>query len=323
MSLKNNKEKAILLAQEVIKTEVAGIVSLYENLPHHFSKVCKLLLDIKGRIIVTGMGKSGHIGVKISSTLSSTGSPAFFVHPAEANHGDLGMIGKNDAIIAISNSGNTVELQGIISYANRFDIPLIAITTNKESMLARASNYILEIPKAKEACSLGLAPTTSTTNTLVLGDALAITLLQLRGFSSEDFKTLHPGGSLGKQLLKIHDIMHTGAELPIVNIGTKMDQVIINITSHKFGCVAVVNDLEAMVGIVTDGDIRRNMKHDFLSKSVEDIMTKNFVFATEDMNTSKALMLMQKKNITNLFIIKYNKPIGIIHIHDLLKLGVL
>lgn len=318
-----NNEEIIKLGQKIIQTEIDGVIALRDSLGEEFCNVCNLLLNAKGRVILTGMGKSGHIATKITATMASTGTPALFVHPAEALHGDLGMIEKNDIIIAISNSGNTVELQGIINYAIRFNIPLIGITSNKDSDLGKASTYCLCLPDAKEACSLGLAPTTSTTNTLVLGDAISIALLEMKGFSPEDFRVFHPGGSLGSKLLKITDVMHTGDSIPLVISGTGMDKAIIEITSHKFGCVGVINSSGEIVGIITDGDIRRHMSDNFLNKIVDDVMTKKFVSLTTDTNTSKALLAMEDYKVTNLFVIENKKPVGIIHIHDLLKLGVM
>lgn len=316
-------EKIIELGKKIIQLEIDGVVGLRDTLGEDFSEACKLIINNKGRVILTGMGKSGHVAVKIAATLASTGTPSLFVHPAEALHGDLGMIQKEDIIIAISNSGNTSELQGIINYSLRFEIPIIAITSNKNSELGNASTYCLLLPDAKEACSLGLAPTTSTTNTLVLGDAIAISLLEMKGFSSEDFRIFHPGGRLGTKLLKISDIMHKGEDIPLVKSKTLMDKAIITITSYKFGCIGVLNEDGEMIGLVTDGDIRRHMAKDFLNKTVNDVMTKNFLSISEDTNTSKAMLLMEDNKITSLFVIDNKKPLGIVHIHDLIKLGVM
>ncbi|MCL2567472.1 MAG: KpsF/GutQ family sugar-phosphate isomerase [Alphaproteobacteria bacterium] len=317
------EEQILDLGKKIIQTELDGIVLLKDSLGADFAKVCNLLLNNRGRVIITGMGKSGHIGAKMAATLASTGTSALFVHPAEALHGDLGMIEKSDIVIALSNSGNTVELQGIINYTQRFNIPLVAITSNRDSELGRNAKYVLELPHAAEACSLGLAPTTSTTNTLILGDAIAIALLEIKGFSAEDFRVFHPGGSLGSKLLKVADIMHTGESIPLVKMGVSMDKAIIAITSHSFGCVGILNESGEIIGIITDGDIRRHMSADFLAKTVDEVMTKNFVSLTQDTNTSKALLAMENNKITSLFIIDDKKPIGIIHIHDLLKLGVM
>ncbi len=317
-----SNEQIVNLGKKVIQIEIEGATALRDSLSEDFCNVCNLLLKAKGRVILTGIGKSGHIATKITATLSSTGTSALFVHPAEASHGDLGMIEKKDVIVAISNSGNTVELQGIINYATRFQIPLIAITSNKNSDLGKSATYCLLLPPSKEACSLGLAPTTSTTNTLILGDAIAITLLGMKGFSPEDFRVFHPGGSLGSKLLKVSDIMHKNDEIPLVNSGILMDKAIVDITSHKFGCVGVINEKGEIIGIITDGDIRRHMSVDFLNKTVNDIMTKDFLYLNKDTNTSKALLTMEDYRVTNLFVIENKKPVGIIHIHDLLKIGV-
>lgn len=310
-------------AKQVIKIEQIGLEKLYNNLPKDFEKVCKLILNAKGKIVFTGIGKSGHIANKIVSTLSSTGTPSFFVHPAEALHGDLGMISRDDIVIAISNSGNSLELQGIYNYTQRFGIPLIGITSNKNSTLAELSDYLLLLPKAEEACILGLAPTTSTTTALVLGDALAISVLQMRGFKPEDFSVLHPGGSLGNKLLKIKQVMHKGKEIPLISYDDTMQNVLIEITSHRFGCIGILNENQNLVGIITDGDIRKNMSKNFLEQKIVNIMTKDFIYINPEDNTAKALAIMEKNKITNLFVLDNTNLVGIVHIHDLLNIGVL
>jgi arabinose-5-phosphate isomerase len=319
--MKANNE-IIKMGQRVISVEINGINSLLHSISNDFAEAVKLLINTKGRIVVCGMGKSGHIANKIAATLASTGSPAFFVHPAESTHGDLGMITKDDIVICLSNSGNTPELSGVITYCQRFSIPIIAITANKDSDLGKASKYCLLIPKAEEACSLGLAPTTSTTNTLIIGDALAVVLLELKGFKPEDFKVFHPGGSLGSKLLKIKDIMHKGTEVPTANQKSAMKDALLVITSHKFGCVSILNDNNEMVGIITDGDIRRHMDNNFLNKTAKDIMTQRFLSIQEEDTSSHALLLMNQNKITSLFVLNGKTPVGIIHIHDLLNLGV-
>ncbi len=316
-------DSIIEIAKKVIKVEMLGLQKLHDNLSDDFNNVCELIINTKGKIIFTGMGKSGHIANKIVSTLSSTGTPSFFVHPAEATHGDLGMISKDDVVFAISNSGNSVELQGILHYVQRFRIPLIAITANKKSLLGDLADYVLLLPEAEEACILGLAPTTSTTNTLALGDALAIAVLQIRGFKAEDFSIFHPGGSLGKKLLKIEELMHTETEIPLISKNAMMQEVLIEITSHRFGCIGILDDNNKLIGVITDGDIRKSMSSNFLEKKIEDVMTKNFLYITKDDNTAKALSIMEKNKITNLFVLDNAKVIGIVHIHDLLKIGVL
>ncbi len=320
--MKNMSNNDIInFAKNVIETEINGLKDLQYNLDDNFVKTCHLLHQIKGKIICCGIGKSGHIANKISATLASTGTPAFFVHPTEALHGDLGMISTNDAILAISNSGNTIELSGIINYAVRFNIPLIGITQNKNSKLGVNSTHLLLLPQSPEACSLGLAPTTSTTNSLALGDCLAITLLHMKGFKEEDFKIFHPGGSLGNKLISIENVMHK--DIPIINQEHTMSEAIVEVTKHKFGCIAICNQENKMIGIITDGDIRRHMDDNFLNKNVIEVMNKNFIHINANENTSKVLSLMQKNKISNVFVLNNNnQPIGIIHIHDLLSLGV-
>ncbi|MFL1780646.1 Arabinose 5-phosphate isomerase KdsD [Candidatus Hepatincolaceae symbiont of Richtersius coronifer] len=313
----------IAKGKRVIEVEIKALEELNQSIGQDFLKVCKLLMGTKGKIILAGIGKSGQIARKIVSTLSSTGSPAFFVHLAEAAHGDLGMIRFDDVVIAISNSGNSVELAGVLNYVSRFNIPLVAITSNPNSELAKAAQYHLLLPPSVEACSLGLAPTSSTTNTLALGDAIAVTLLELKGFSQEDFKIFHPGGALGNKLLKVKKIMHTLDEVPLIKEHSLMSEAIIVITSYKFGCIGIINDKQEMIGIITDGDIRKSMDKNFLNKTVEAIMTKSFAYIHKETNSAKALALMQEKKITSLFILEDKKPLGIIHIHDLLKMGVI
>lgn len=310
------------IGKKIINVEIQGLQQLEASLDAEFVQACELIKSCKGRVIVTGMGKSGHVANKIAATLASTGTPAFFVHPAEALHGDLGMITKEDIVLALSNSGYTAELSGIINYIIRFGIDLIAITKNKDSELGKAATIVLLLPQAEEACSLGLAPTTSTTNSLALGDAIAITLLELKGFSSEDFKVFHPGGALGTKLIKVAEVMHKGEELPLINENATMDQAIIEITSHRFGCVGIINKDQDLIGIITDGDIRRHMADNFLNQSVQDVMTKSFITITAQENTSHVLKIMNEKKITALFVVENEKPVGIIHIHDLLILGV-
>ena len=316
------KDQIIAQGQQILDVEINGLQALRNSISNEFYNVCNAIFNNASRVVVTGMGKSGHVGKKIAATLASTGTPAFFVHPAEATHGDLGMISKEDIILMLSNSGNTVELQAIINYAQRFSIPIIAITKYADSMLGKASQYILLLPDVNEACVLGIAPTTSTTNTLALGDAIAITLLAMRGFSKEDFNIFHPGGALGKQLLAVNKIMHTNNEIPKVYQHISMTEAILTITSHHFGCACVINNANEMVGIITDGDLRRYIDKDLLSKSVDDIMNMNFISISPDVTTAKALSIMEENKITMLFIIENKKPIGIIHLHDLLRLGV-
>jgi arabinose-5-phosphate isomerase len=315
------------LAINALNIEINGLLDLKQDLQKggelakNFEKTCNLLLTLKGKVVLSGVGKSGHIATKIASTLSSTGTQAMFLHPTEAFHGDLGIISTNDVVIALSKSGKSNELNAIINYCLRFNIPLIAITQNINSELAQVANIKLVLPKSAEACVLGLAPTTSSTVMLALGDALAVALLELKGFSKEDFKIFHPGGSLGSKLIKIKDIMHT-KDIPLISNDSNMSLAIIEITKHKFGCIGVLDKLQNLIGIITDGDIRRNMSDTFLKKSVMDVMTKIFITIDQNNTAGQALLLMNSKKINVLFVCENNKAIGILHIHDLIRLGV-
>ncbi|MCW5682246.1 MAG: KpsF/GutQ family sugar-phosphate isomerase [Xanthobacteraceae bacterium] len=276
-----------------------------------------------GRVIVTGMGKSGHVGRKIAATLSSTGTPAYFVHPGEASHGDLGVISdKNDVILALSWSGETAELRDLVDYANRFSVTLLAVTSNADSALARAADIVLLLPAAPEACPNGLAPTTSTLMQLALGDALAVALLESRGFTALDFKALHPGGKLGANLRFVRDLMHTGERVPLVQFGTPMSEAIVEMSAKGFGCVGIVDANGALAGIVTDGDLRRHMSSDLLGKTVESVMTRNPKTARPDQLAAEVLEHLNTSNITALFVVEDRKPSGLIHLHDLLRIGV-
>jgi arabinose-5-phosphate isomerase len=268
------------------------------------------------------MGKSGHIGRKIAATFASTGTPSFFIHPGEASHGDLGMICKGDVVVALSNSGETTELSDILAYTRRTPIPLIAITGRSESTLARNADVALILPAAPEACPLGLAPTTSTTMTLALGDALAVALLEKRGFTAADFRLFHPGGKLGQRLLKVADLMHSGEELPVCLIGTPMSEVLMVMTGRRFGCVGVQEQSGALVGIVTDGDLRRHMGGDLLGQPVEQVMTLDPITVAPGALAASALEVMNSRGITTLFVVTDGKPVGILHVHDLLRAGV-
>jgi len=271
---------------------------------------------------VTGMGKSGHIACKIAATLASTGAPAIFVHPGEASHGDLGMITTNDAVLALSNSGETSELADLVAYTKRFEIPLIAITGGDGSALAKAATVALVYPASQEGCPMGLAPTTSTTVTLALGDAIAVALLERNGFSPADFHALHPGGKLGQRLLKVLDIMHAGDALPLVTPATSMADAILEMTTKSFGCVGVIDDGGQLLGVVTDGDLRRHMSADLLSLTVDDILTTGGKTIRAEALASEAVHLMNVSKITNVFVVENNKPVGILHIHDCLRAGV-
>jgi arabinose-5-phosphate isomerase len=268
------------------------------------------------------MGKSGHIGKKIAASLASTGTPSFFVHPAEASHGDLGMITENDVVIAISNSGESKELVDIINYCKRFDIKIISITKNIESSLGKAGTVVLELPKHGEACPLGLAPTSSTTATLVLGDILTIGLIERKGFSKEDFNVRHPGGKLGSILKRVEDLMHVGQSMPILHENSNMQAVLLEMTSKCLGCVGFINDNGDFTGMLTDGDLRRCLSASILEEKACNLMTKSPRTVGKDLLSAEALRIMHDKKITNLFVLEGQKPIGVIHIHDLLNNGV-
>jgi arabinose-5-phosphate isomerase len=305
-----------------IATEIRGLERLATSIDAAFAHAVDILAAVTGRVVVTGMGKSGHVGCKIAATFASTGTPAFFVHPGEASHGDLGMIARNDAVVAISNSGETAELADIVAYTRRFQIPLIALTSGADSTLSTNSDVALVLPAAPEACPHGLAPTTSTTMTLALGDALAVALLDRKGFSASDFRQFHPGGKLGQRLIKVRDLMHLGDELPLCSRQTSMGDALVVMTSRRFGCVGVQAETGQLVGVITDGDLRRHMGPGLLSQSVTEVMTSDPVTTTGDTLAAAALELMNRRAITALFVLDEQRPVGILHIHDLLRAGV-
>ena len=311
-------------AIETIDREIETLEILKNGLDSTLSSAIDILQKAKGRVIITGMGKSGHIGRKIAATFASTGTVSFFVHPAEASHGDLGMIADDDVVIAISYSGESKELSDILMYAKRHNIPLIAITKNPESSLGKNSTLVLQLPDNGEACPLGLAPTSSTTATLVLGDVLAINLMYRRGFSASDFRQRHPGGKLGAILCKVSDIMHKGDELPLVDEDTSMHETLIVMTEKMLGCVGIINKAGELIGIITDGDLRRWMSPHLITEKASTIMTKNPKVIEQDALIVDAVNMMNNtgRGITNLFVLQDRKPIGIIHIHDCLKAGV-
>ena len=311
--------KIIETALQVLNDEIEGINLLKEFFDTNFEEAVNIIFKSKGKVIVTGVGKSGHIGRKISATLSSTGTPSFFIHPTEASHGDMGMIEKNDVIFAISWSGETTELGDIVRFAHENNNKLIGLSSNKNSHLAKSSNIALNLPNAKEACPNGLAPTTSTTMQLIVGDAIAISLLNMRDFDKDNFRSLHPGGRLGSILARVRDIMHVGEEIPILNKGCKMSEAIIKISEKGFGCIGITSNDE-LIGIITDGDLRRHMGPEMLEKNVEEIMTKNPLSISEDLLVSEALKIINNQSIQGLFITnKNNIPIGFVHFHDLIK----
>tara|TARA_B100000686_G_scaffold348904_1_gene441086 strand:+ start:75 stop:1031 length:957 start_codon:yes stop_codon:yes gene_type:complete len=316
-----NKTQIIKEANKVLQIEIQGAKTLKSTFNNSFVNVVKAIFETKGRLIITGIGKSGHVARKISSTMSSTGTPSQFVHPSEASHGDLGNITTNDTILVFSNSGQSNELSDIINYSKRFNIPLLSVCSNKNSILYKKSNHSILFKKPKEACPLNLAPTSSTTMALIIGDAIAITLLKMRGFKKSNFGKFHPGGNLGKDLVMLEEIMHDISELPIVNFNDSMGKTLITMTIKGFGCVGVVNKSKKLVGIITDGDLRRNIKEDLINKKSSDVMTKNPQLVSEKTLVGEALNIMNSKKITSLFVCKKTKPIGIVHIHDLLKLS--
>ena len=313
---------ALSSAQRTLATEIDGLQALSDALGDNFEQAVTMLAEISGRVIVSGMGKSGHIGSKIAATMASTGTPAQFVHPGEASHGDLGMITSNDAVLALSRSGETAELANLINYAKRFSIPLIALTSGADSLLGRQADICITLPKSTEACPNGLAPTTSTTMQLALGDALAIALLEKRKFSSADFKNFHPGGKLGAGLVLVHDVMHSGAALPLAPVGTRMDEALIVMTEKGFGCLGIQTPDNKLTGIISDGDLRRHMSAELLAQNVEDIMTSTPVTISPDLVSGEALQIMNDRNIQCLFVCENDTPIGLVRILDLLKIGV-
>ena len=323
-SVKAKAHDDLAVANRVLRLEADAIRALAHGLGDSFVRAIDMLGQRTGRIVVTGMGKSGHVGRKIAATLASTGSPALFVHPGEASHGDLGMIAVGDAVLALSNSGGTPELADIIGHTRRFRIPLVAITAGAGSARADAADVVLLLPRADEACPLGLAPTTSTTMTLALGDAIAIALLERQGFSMSDFKTLHPGGQLGRRLLKIADIMHTGDRVPLAHPDSPMSETILLMTQKSFGCIGIVDSRQRLIGIITDGDLRRNMSPDLLKMRAGDIMTARpkTIRPQQLAEEALAMMNMTEHPFTALFVVENGRPIGIVHVHDCLRAGV-
>ena len=318
-------------ARAVLATEGDALGALARSLDGKLTKAIDLLIAAEGRVIVSGMGKSGHVGNKIAATFASTGTPAQFVHPGEASHGDLGFVTRKDVALLLSNSGKTSELTDIIEFTRRAGIPLIAITSGAESPLAQHADVALLLPNAPEACPMGLAPTTSTTMQLALGDALAVALMKRRGFTADDYRVLHPGGSLGRRLVRVADIMHTGSELPLVGEDKTMSDVLLEMTSKRFGCAGVVGADGGLVGVITDGDLRRHMQGDLLKKRARDVMTGKPRLVRSGALGGEALRLMNQNAVpvTCLFVVADEdvakaspKPVGIVHVHDCLRAGV-
>lgn len=314
-------DRDIAAGRRAIEAEAQALRDLAGALDENFGRAVEVLANVTGRVILSGMGKSGHVARKIAATMASVGTPAQFVHPGEASHGDLGMITRADAVICLSNSGETSELSDIIAYARRFQVPLIGMVGRGGNTLSENANVALVCPPAVEACPMGLAPTTSTTMMLALGDALAIALLERKGFSPDEFRIFHPGGRLGQQLLRVAQVMHTDDALPLCPSGTGMDQALLEISSKSFGCVGIVDEGGALVGVVTDGDLRRHMGTGFLDLTVDDVMTRNPQVINADALSTEAVAIMNKYKITSLFVLSGERPMGIVHLHDCLRVG--
>ncbi|MCO4778232.1 MAG: KpsF/GutQ family sugar-phosphate isomerase [Lentibacter algarum] len=308
-------------ARRVLQTEANAILEMVEALPKDFAEVVELILKTEGRVIISGVGKSGHIGRKISATLASTGTPSYFVHAAEASHGDLGMITSQDICLLISNSGETNELRDILLHTRRFNIPMIAISSNMGSTLMQSADFKLNLPNLPEACAIGMAPTTSTTLTLALGDAIAVAVMEQRGFGSEDFLKNHPGGKLGAQLSRVADLMHKGEKVPTVEADTPMSDVLLSMTSKGFGITGVLKG-GILIGVISDGDLRRHMGN-LMEKIAGEIATLDPVTITPELFAAQALALLNEKKISALMVVdEAKRPVGIVHIHDLLRAGV-
>jgi len=324
--LSEGDDVLIACALRTLEAETGGLAALSaaieSGLGQAFIRAVAMIKAARGRVIVSGMGKSGHIGNKIAATLSSTGTPAFFVHPAEASHGDLGMITSDDVIIAMSWSGETAELKNLINYSRRFRIGLIAITADAASTLGKAADIVLALPQAREACPHNLAPTTSSLMQLALGDALAIALLESRGFTALDFRELHPGGRLGAALTFVRDLMHTGPEMPLKPIGTRMSDAIVEMSAKGWGCVGITDAAGHLVGIITDGDLRRHMRPDLLEALVEDVMTWGPNTVRPDQLAGEALEILNSLKRTVLLVVDGERAVGLVHMHDLLRAGV-
>jgi len=319
------QEADLTVSRRVIDAASEALKLLKSGLGEEFTRAVELLLSAKGRVIVSGIGKSGHIARKIAATLASTGTPAHFVHPSEASHGDLGELTRNDVLVVLSWRGETMELSDLIVYAKRFRIPLIGMAWNKDSTLLKAADVALVLPHVREACPHGLAPTTSTTLMLVLGDALALALMERRDFSADDYRNIHPGGSLGRALIRVVDLMHGADELPLADEGASLPEALAVMGKHNFGCIGLTDRKGALVGIITDGDLRRNVLRDLRDARAADIMTRNPKIVRADQLAAEAVALMNEKKITQLFVLdakgRSQRPVGIVHIHDCLKAG--
>ncbi len=319
--MQEKKQKYINSAISTINCEIEGLKSILEVLDENYVKAIEIILACKGRVILSGMGKSGHVANKIAATMASTGTPSFFIHPAEASHGDLGMITKDDVVILLSNSGETKELRDIIFYCKRFEIPLIAMVRRAQSELVQSADVALVLSKAPEATKVN-APTTSTTMMLALGDAIAVSLIDAKNFNVENFGTFHPGGKLGAAFTRVKDIMRVGEQIPLVKESDLMDSVLIEMTSKHLGCTGVVNENKKLTGIITDGDLRRHLNEGFFKQEAAKIMTSKPNEISEEILAVEAMAIMNKKSITSLFVVKNDLVIGVLHIHDCLKAGV-
>lgn len=320
-----NSEALCRLGKRVIQTELASIHQLSSRINADYAEACRILLKCQGRVILIGMGKSGHIARKIAATLSSTGTPSYFIHPAEANHGDLGMVLGNDVVIAISNSGETQEILTLLPMIKSFKLPIIAMTGKPNSTIAKNATIHLDISVEKEACPLGLAPTSSTTAALVMGDAIAITLLEARGFQANDFARYHPGGILGRRLLlRVNELMYSGKQLPVVDEHCLLSEALIEITQKSLGMTTVVNENNLLRGIFTDGDLRRSLDQnlDIHQTCIATVMTKNCVTISPGMLAVDALEIMKEYKITSLVVVEKEKPVGVVHMHALLRVGI-
>ena len=322
LELKEPASATLHAGRRVLRTEAEALFALADSLDGRFEQAVERLAQTRGRTVVTGMGKSGHIGRKIAATLASTGTPALYVHPAEASHGDLGMIASDDTVLALSNSGETTELADIVAYTRRFSIALLAIVGRADSSLAAAADLTLVLPPRPEACPIGLAPTTSSTAMLALGDALAVALLERRGFGAREFSLLHPGGKLGKRLVRVEDLMHRDQELPLVGLKAPVSEVLLEMTAKRLGCVGVLNGRGDLAGIITDGDLRRHMEDGLLGRRAVEIMTAAPKTIHAQALAVEAIRVMNECTITVLFVVEGARPVGALHMHDCLRAGV-
>lgn len=316
------KSSDLDVARRVFADEAAGLAAVADTLGDNFIQALDVIEAAEGRVVVSGMGKSGHIAQKIAATMASTGTPAQYVNAAEASHGDLGMITPQDVVLTLSYSGETHELSDLAAFTKIKNIPLIALTGRAGSSLDKAGDVSLVLPPIEEACPHNLAPTTSTTAMLALGDALAVALLERKGFSADNFNALHPGGQLGRRFIKISDIMHRGDALPLVPEGTPMSEALLTMTTKSLGCIGVIGSDETLAGIITDGDLRRHMEGDLLARTASDVMTRSPKTVPPDMLAAAVLGMMNERKITAFFVVEDERPVGIVHIHDLLRAGI-